>query len=353
MPLPPVYGHEGLVSRLEATAASGRFPQALLFAGPPGAGKQRLALRAAQALLCERGPGSPCGTCPECRQVLEVVHPDVHWFVPIQRPKASDPAKQMEEARELLAETVAERRAGPYRRPDGLASHSLASVRVLQRAVGLTPFRGRRKVIILGDAERLVVQDASPEAANALLKVLEEPPPDTTLVLTAADPQALLPTIRSRLVPVRVGPVGDDTVRRFLTREVSPPPVGRALERRVTLAGGLIGRALWMDDDGTDAADVQAKAFLAAVRAGPERWTPLVLAQAPWGARGGYAAMLDALAMAVRETMVDAVTRSDRAAMTRQLVALRRVEDARAELGNNVNPQLALAVLAHDLEGVA
>jgi DNA polymerase III subunit delta' len=354
MPLPPLYGHEGLVSRLGAAMASGRFPQALLLSGPPGAGKQRLALWVTQALLCERGPGALCGTCLDCRQVLELTHPDLHWFVPIPRPKAGDPAKQTEEARELLGEAIAERRTGrPYRRPDGLASHSLASVRVLQRVVGLTPFRGRRKVIILGDAERLVVQDASPEAANALLKVLEEPPADTTLILTAAEPQALLPTIRSRLVPVRIGPVGDEVVRRFLTTELDPPPTGRALERRVTLAEGLIGRALWMEDGGAGTAEAQARSFLAAVQAGPERWTPLVLAQAPWGARAGYGAMLDALAMTLRQSLADGVDQPDRSDLLRHLAALRRVDEARAEVGGNVNPQLALAVLAHDLAGLA
>jgi len=353
MPSPPLYGHDRLVSRLEAAMASGRFPQALLFAGPPGAGKQRLALWVAQGLLCERGPGAPCGTCQDCHQVLDLAHPDLHWFVPIPRPKAGDPAKQMEEARELIGEAIAERRAAKaYRRPDGLASHSLASVRVLQRAVGLTPFRGRRKIIILGDAERLVVQDASPEAANALLKVLEEPPADTTLILTAAEPQALLPTIRSRLVTVRIGPVGDEMVRQFLSRELDPAPAGRALERRVTLAEGLIGRALWMDDSGADAAETQARSFLTAVRAGPERWTPLVLAQQPWGARGAYGAMLDALALTLRQSLVESVALPDRADLTRHLAALRRVDEARAEVANNVNPQLALAVLAHDLTGL-
>lgn len=354
MPLPPLYGHESLVHRLEAAMASGRFPQAMLFVGPAGAGKQRLALWVAQALLCEQGPGAPCGNCVDCRQALELTHPDLHWFVPILRPKASDPAKQVDEAREMLGEVMAERRkGGVYRPPDGQASHALASVRLLQRVVGLTPFRGLRKVVVLGDAERLVVQEASTEAANALLKVLEEPPADTTLILTAAEPQALLPTIRSRLVPVRVGPVGDEVVRRYLTRELDPRPAEAALERRVTLSDGLIGRALWMDDDGAGGAEAEAEAFLAAVRAGPARWAPLVLAQAPWGARGGYGAMLEALALALRQKLSEDAAQPDRRRLERQLDALRRVEAARADLGSNVNPQLALAELAHDLERLA
>jgi DNA polymerase-3 subunit delta' len=354
MPLPPLYGHESLVHRLEAAMASGRFPQALLLVGPAGAGKQRLALWIAQALLCERGPGAPCGSCPDCRHARDLTHPDVHWFVPILRPRASDPAKQVEEAREMLAEVMAERRhGGAYRPADGQASHALASVRLLQRVVGLTPFRGRCKVVILGDAERLVVQEASTEAANALLKVLEEPPADTTLILTASEPQALLPTIRSRLVPVRVGPVGDEMVRRYLTHEGDPAPRGAALERRVTLSDGLIGRALWMDDDGAGVAEAEAEAFLAAVRAGPVRWTPLVLAQAPWGARGGYGAMLEALTVALRHKLGEEAAQPDRLGLARQLEALHRVEAARTDLGSNVNPQLALAQLAHDLERLA
>jgi hypothetical protein len=120
----------------------------------------------------------------------------------------------------------------------------------------------------------------------------------------------------------------------------------------VTLAEGLIGRALWMDDDGADAADTQARAFLAAVRAGPERWAPLVLAQPPWGARGGYGAMLDALAMTLRQSLIEGMARPDGWDLTRHLAALRRVDEARADVGSNVNPQLALAVLAYDLTGL-
>jgi len=352
MPLPPVFGHQALLGRLGAAIASGRFPQAALLVGPQGAGKQRVALWAAQALLCERASGSPCGECLDCRQAAELTHPDLHWFVPIPRPKATDPAKQMDEARESLGSVMAERRKSPwYRPPDGLASHSLASVRVLQRIVGLTPFRSRRKVVILGDAERLVVQDASPEAANALLKVLEEPPADTTILLTAAEPQGLLPTIRSRVVPIRVGPVGDEVVRRFLTQALTPAPGGAALERRVSGAAGLIGRALWADG-GAEGGVVRAKAILAAVGRGGAAWAEAALGQAPWGARGDFAATLDGLAGTLRDALKNAVDAGNRDGTVRRLAALRLVDEARDGVGSNTNPQLVLAVLARELERV-
>src|SRR5574341_876247 len=245
MTLHPVYGHEPLLNRLEGALTSGRFPQAALFVGPPGMGKQRLARWVAQGLLCDRGPGRPCGECGSCHQVLGLSHPDLHWFVPVVRPKASDPEKQVEEVETLLAEAMADRRANPlYGPPDGMASHPLASIRLLQRRINLKPYQGARKVVILANAERLVVQEGSQEAANALLKVLEEPPADTFLILSAREAQALLPTIRSRLVPVRVGGVGDAVVRRFLSAEVRAAPKGAALEQRVLLAEGSIGRAL-------------------------------------------------------------------------------------------------------------
>lgn len=350
MPLPGVYGRHALLARLEAVLASGRFPQAALLIGPAGVGKQRVALWIAQGLLCERGPGAPCGACPGCRQATELAHPDLHWIVPVPRLKATDPAKQVDEVRELLGEVMAERRRSPlYQPPDGQASHGLATVRLLQRIVALTPFRGRRKVVILGDAERLVVQEANPEAANALLKVLEEPPADTTLLLTAAEPQALLPTIRSRVVPLRIGRVAAEAVREFLRRELPAAPKGAALERRVEAADGLIGRAVALDARGADAA-ARADDVLAAARGGAARWAEAALRQAPWGARGEFGATLEALAARLRAGLVEAAARGDRNDLTRGLAALRAVDRAWEGTATNVNPQLALAVLARELE---
>lgn len=352
MDLRPIYGHDALLDRLDGAVASGRFPQATLFVGPPGVGKQRLALRVAQALLCEHGPGHPCGECGPCHRTLTLSHPDLHWFVPIQRPKASDPDKQVEEAGNALAAVMEERRqTALWNAPEGMASHSLASTRLLQRSVALTPFEGRLKVVILGDAERLVVQEASPEAANAMLKVLEEPPHDTILILTAADPQALLPTIRSRLIPFRVPRVTDEAVRSFLKAEIHPAPKGRALEQLVVLAEGSIGRALARLDGSSDGADKAAQAFLEALRRGPDAWAPLVLKQPPWEARGHFSDTLDALAIRIRSRLAEGALRADRP-LAPWLDALRRVEETRAQAKGNANPQLALAVLAQDLEAL-
>jgi len=352
MSLAPICGHEGLRERLGRAAMNGRLPQALLLTGPTGAGKQRLALWLAQTVLCADATAEPCGHCAECRLVLELAHPDLHWFVPIPRLKAGEAAKQVEEARLAIGEALTERRVrGRWEPADGASGHWLASVRALQRVVAITPFRGRRKVIILGDAERLVVQEANLEAANALLKVLEEPPTDTILLLTASEPQALLATIRSRTVPVRVGRLPDDIIRRFLVREVGPELRGPELERRVVEADGRPGRALQAAGD--SAASGRARALLEAVAAGPREWASLALGQPPWGARGGFADTLDALAVALRDRLTAAAGAGDQAALGKGLAALARVDAVRETVGTNVNPQLALAELARDLERVA
>ena len=97
---------------------------------------------------------------------------------------------------------------------------------IVQQAVR-TPSLARRKVFVVGDAERMVPQLANPEAANAFLKLLEEPPADTTIILTSSEPGALLPTIRSRVVSVRVPPLSEAAVRAFLAR-----PEAASLARR-------------------------------------------------------------------------------------------------------------------------
>src|SRR2546430_17539231 len=120
MPIPPLYGHEGTRNRLVGAIASGRLPQALLFVGPRGVGKQRLALWLAQALVCERAGGKAggearegCGECQPCKLVLNLSHPDVHWVVPLElTKKRGDADKQVEGVEEALAGEMAARRGG-------------------------------------------------------------------------------------------------------------------------------------------------------------------------------------------------------------------------------------------------
>ncbi len=350
MPTPPLYGHEGIRHRLAGAIASGRLPQALLFEGPRGVGKQRLALWMAQLMVCEARGGAgdggmedPCGKCRPCKLVLTLSHPDVHWFVPVELlKKGADADKQVELVEEALAEEMAARRERPfYEPPAGLASHGIASVRLLLRRLALTPALARRKVFIIGDAERLVPQAGADAAANALLKALEEPPTDTVFVLTAAEPDALLPTILSRVVRVRVPRLADSIVALFAQHELGVKGK-RALDQRVAVAEGCIGRLLAAGDRaaGSGAA---AERFRAALSGGPVQRYAFALSQQPFQARGAFTEMLDGLLEQLRDQ-----ARAGRET-EKVVAAIAQVLEARGLAQGNVNPQLVAAVLAGDL----
>src|SRR5438874_8452971 len=351
MPIPPLYGHEGTRNRLVGAIASGRLPQALLFEGPRGVGKQRLALWLAQALVCENpgngkgetGKGEPCGECQPCRMVLKLSHPDVHWFVPLEPSKKSgDADKQVDVAEEALATEMAARREQPlYEPPSGLAIHGIAAIRLILRRLALKPALGQRKVFLIGDAERLVPQTGAEAAANALLKALEEPPPDTVFVLTSAEPDALLPTIVSRVVRVRVARNADSIVTAFAQRELGLKSQ-RDIAERVTAAGGSIGKLL-ATGEGAGGTGQAAEAFLGAVAGGAVQRYGFALRQTPFQARGGFTAMLDGL---LEQLRAQARAGGDTA---RAVEAIAHTLDARELAQGNVNPQLVTAVLADEL----
>jgi DNA polymerase-3 subunit delta' len=328
----------------------------LLFVGPVGIGRQRLALWLAQLLVCEHPADEPCGTCGPCRKVLVLSHPDVHWLIPMPRPKAAEPAKQVEEAEETLAGILAERRGTPlYGALDGMASHSIASVRLLQRQAALSAVEAKHRVFIIGDAERLVPQESADAAANALLKLLEEPPAGAVFILTAADPRRLLPTIRSRTVPLRLNPLPSAEVKAFLELHGAVP--AREIDRRVQDAAGSIGAALWLDESSSTVRE-SAAAFLESLAWGQSARLGRAIRQGPYEARGGFTDMLDALSETLMSAARVSVNGPRRGACPESLrgrepeallEAARRVADAREAAQDNVNPQLLLAVLGEQL----
>jgi DNA polymerase-3 subunit delta' len=360
MPLPPLTGHLNARQHLAHAVRLDRLPQVMVISGPAGVGKQRLALWLGQLVLCTERGLEPCGRCRACRLVENLGHPDLHWLVPIPRPKAADPDKAVDDAALAIAEVMDDRRAKPlYGPPDGMASHSMASVRLLHRRAALTSVEGGRRVFIIGDADRLVPQESSQEAANALLKLLEEPPAGSLFLLTTVDARRLLPTIRSRAVPVRLNRLTDDEVRGFLERELDAQ-TAEALDDRVALGGGSIGAALAAGDEAGKAYRAAGQ-LLEAVMAGSADRYERALRQAPYSARGEFTAMLDALAETLgeaargglghgaRRPVPAALRRADPGAL---LQAMERVAEAREAAYGNVNPQILLAVLGEELAEV-
>jgi DNA polymerase-3 subunit delta' len=355
MAIPELQGHYSARAAAAKAQAAGRLPQVILVTGEPGIGKQRFALWLAELVLC-RDPGrAPCGSCSACRRARSLSHPDLHWFVPVLRPKSGDPARQIDEVREAIDEAIAIRRDQlHYGPPDGMAIHGVASARLILRTAALTTVEGGKRVIIIGEAERLVSQDASPEAANALLKFLEEPPASSLVVLTTTEPTRVLPTIRSRAVPVRLGRLAPAEVERGL-RHAMPDLSPAEYRDRVAAAEGSIGRALSGSTRATRGR--QALQLLEAAGQGAARFER-TLAQPPWQARGEFTALLDGVAHTLRDAARALATgQSDRLPATlrrvrdpaRLVAALDSVESARDKARGNINPQLLLATLSGQL----
>jgi len=170
-----VIGQDKILSLLDYSLKTNAIAHAYLLAGPRHVGKGTLAINLAQALNCD-GPELPCGQCRSCQRILEGKHADVT--------------------------------------PIGLDSKTeigIDDIRGLQRLANLPPYEGKCKVFIIEDAEYL-----STEAANSLLKILEEPPPRVVWLLLAAEEEHLLPTIISRCQRLELKPVPSEQVQEAL-----------------------------------------------------------------------------------------------------------------------------------------
>lgn len=182
----------------------------------------------AKVVNCEQGEDDACDRCLSCRKVSGLKHPDVKVLLPV------PPGVGPERVGALLQERVADPYGLSGARVDG--SISIEAVRELQREGSLRPFEGKRKVAIILEADRMTVQ-----AANALLKTLEEPPGGMLLILTSARPHALLPTIVSRCQPIRFGPLWPEEVEWALTEHLSLEANRARLVAH--LSGGSLKRA--------------------------------------------------------------------------------------------------------------
>lgn len=349
----PLFGHEDLQARLLESARRGTLPSSLLFQGSRGVGKQRLALWLAQLLLCD-DTSPPCGRCRQCRFTLGLTHPDLHWYFP--RPRLKDTDPELDDIRQDYAEAIAERAVanGLYAAPPGSEGIYVATVRAIVQQAVLSPSISKRKVFIIGDAERMVPQEGSEQAANAFLKLLEEPPADTTIVLTSSEPGALLPTVRSRVVSLRVPALSDTDVRAFLAHELvgerlaEDESLPRSDKERIAFAAGAPGRLLG-GSEWTSALE-NARRMLDA--AGGKRGAGYEVAwsQAASKARGGFASTLDALSLLLHDRIESDLKQGNNRSAAGATRAIEAVEVAKERVDSNVSPQLITANLIRELE---
>lgn len=196
-----IVGHEQIIAQLHHAIQTNRIAGAYLFVGPVGVGKETVANHFAKSINCLELDDGACGTCISCRKTDDGNHPDTQIVSP----------------------------SGAWIRID--------QIRELQKRIVYRPYEGVRKVAILREAERMNL-----EAANCLLKTLEEPPAESVLILLTSNLDALLPTIRSRCQIIKFNPLRPDELGRYLNERYQ-------LEERealsvATLAGGAVGRAL-------------------------------------------------------------------------------------------------------------
>jgi DNA polymerase-3 subunit delta' len=349
MPFLPLIGHDALRERLDGQVSRSALPASLLLHGAPGIGKQRLALWLGQRMVCEAAD-APCGKCQHCLYALQGVHPDLRWYFPRPRLKDSSDAALEDVAREY-AEAIAERSAahGLYARADGSQGIYLYVARLIVQQAVSTPAMAQRKIFIVGDAERMVPQLSNQEAANAFLKLLEEPPADTTIILTSSEPGALLPTIRSRVVSIRVPALPDAAVRTFLAQPDAAAVVGKgaSVDELVLLAHGAPGALIGAEQSGL--ALERARALLNAARRGREEAMRAAFVQGSSKARGQFTDVLDALTVLLHERSRDAARSGDGTGAAAAARAVRFVEEAKRAAEGNAIPQLVSAQLLMQL----
>jgi DNA polymerase-3 subunit delta' len=319
-----IFGQPTAVETLKRALAAGKVHHAYRFEGPAGVGKELAAFALAQALTCEAPTPLGCERCSACRRAVTLaeedprvpLHPDV---VLIGRGLYGS----------LLGSGVSE--------ATGISVEQIRRV-VLGRA-GFPPHEGRALVFIVRDAEELTQQ-----AANALLKTLEEPPDRTHFVLLTSRPRRLLDTVRSRTLAVRFGPLADDVVAKLCEARGLPGSVAGLAHGSAELAFALAEPELMQE----------RQAFLDAARdamGAPSLAAAISLGQSRGDGRDALREQLGFLAAALADEGRDAVERDPDAALTaaaRHAVVLGTM----GEIDRNVQPTLALEAMVARLRRV-
>lgn len=313
-----VIGHAWAVRLLQRSLVQGQLSHAYLFLGPPRVGKSTLAVALARAINCT-GEAAPCGECRSCRLIATGRHPDVHVV----------------EGGEVRAIRIDQ-------------------VRELQRQALLSPVEARRRVVILTD-----FQGATPEAANCLLKTLEEPPAPVVLILTATSEARLLPTIVSRCQPWWLRPPTAGAIARGLEALYGVAPEEAATIAR--LAAGRIGWAVEAAQGGALLGQREEQLGRLREVLAADTLGRLRLARDLSGAADGLPALLDLWLGWWRDLLlwragcpelacnVDQEATLQRTAqgygVPELLSGLRALGEARRRLEQNANPRLTLEVL--------
>ncbi|MCX5678370.1 MAG: DNA polymerase III subunit delta' [Candidatus Omnitrophica bacterium] len=204
-----IRGHDAAISFLKRSACSGRLANAYIFCGPGGIGKKLTALNFAKMVNClEPNEGLGCDNCSSCKKIDSFNHPDVHLVAPDKKG----------------------------------ASVKIDNIRAIIKDIGLKSYEAKTKFYIVDSADSL-----TEEAANALLKTLEEPSGDSTLILITENPRRLAPTIRSRCQFVKFLPLDAATVEEILAVSHNVDRVKARVLAKISC--GRVSEALELNDE--------------------------------------------------------------------------------------------------------
>lgn len=197
-----IIGHEEVIRHLQNAIATDKVSHAYIFSGEPGAGKKLLATTFAMTLQCEEKGTDPCLKCDSCKRVLSKNHPDI---IPVVHEKPG--SISIEEIRRQVVDDV-----------------------------GIKPYRGPYKIYLINDADKM-----TPQAQNALLKTIEEPPSYAVIMLMTNNAEGLLPTILSRCVRLDLKAIQDNLVKNYLMERLHIPDYQAEVD--TSFAQGNIGKA--------------------------------------------------------------------------------------------------------------
>lgn len=341
-----------VTSRLERMVGGGTLPPSLIFTGPEGSGKELLAVELAAMLNCGEAAGVCDPRCPSCGKVGTLEHPDLHLVFPV-------PYGEAEKGTSIVTESRREDFFSFGEFGNRARSIGIDLIRGVIETVSKQPYEGRYTVVILSEAHL-----ATAEAQNAFLKLLEEPPTSSVLVLVTRFPDRLLPTALSRCQELRTEPLPAEMIAEFLMKFYSVEK--SEAQRTAALAGGNLRRGIRLLDERFLQIRSDAATLIGLAYGGKERE---LLAESEGIARGytrdEVEQLLDETALFIRSLMRGDGSRDRqealsgmfgapvvRAAAGRDLPAdLRKIQRSVRSLLRHADVELTLSHLLLDLAG--
>ena len=371
--------HNDQWRRLVESFNRGRLAHAYLFYGPAGSGKEAHAVELAALANClEPGENGACGQCPSCRKVQGLQHPNIQLVVPLPRSVAitkNDPPLKALKPADLddLTDQIASKARDPYFRirVKGAKSILINSIRELRRIAYLKPGERGWRTILIFEADKLCTGEGA--AANALLKLLEEPPQWTVFVLVTDRPHLLLPTIRSRCLGLYFPQLTNDQVAGYLIaqhdlEEEQARILAQATGGNLPQARLAAGQARQLAEAGEEPLHDLEELTGSLLAVEPTHWHRLVNALAILHRSSSlkFTYRLQLLQSWLRDLMVLQKTGDEgKIVFTQRLTGLRRsleawpdadwgaaaaaIEQVLAHLERNINPTLALTNMILDV----